>query len=235
VRFACWLPSPASRLVLFRPVFLEPGLWGCGLPCLRWAVCSAAPRRHRPKKAILAGADSVGENRAQELSNKYEFFKKNGCHIHFIGQLQTNKVKYIVDKVSLIQSVDRLHLVEELDRRFTQADRVCSMLVQVNIGREPQKGGVLPEELPMLLETVMARSTLQLQGLMCVTPVCTRDEAAGWYEKMRLLYEKMRDAYGKEYFRWLSMGMSADYDVAILQGANMVRVGTAIFGSRPAR
>jgi PLP dependent protein len=173
------------------------------------------------KEAIAAGQKSFGENYAQEFREKLDLLP--GLDWHFIGALQTNKVKYVAGKAALVHTCDRLSLAAELSKRAAQEQRV---LLEVNIGREPQKAGVLPEEAAALLDQVRGLPRLRCEGLMCIPPA--EGESRVHFRALRELAETLG-------LRELSMGMSADYEAAIEEGATIVRVGTAIFGARAAR
>ncbi len=188
----------------------------------------------RIAEAVAAGARHVGENRAQEFRDKLDFFKENGLDAHLIGQLQTNKVKYVIGNASLIQSVDRLELAKEISRLAVKAGITQNVLAEVNIGGEAQKGGIAPCELKDLLSVISELPGIRVKGLMCVPPA-VGEEARRYFASMRRLFEDIASAGipGVD-MRELSMGMSGDYKSAIKEGATMVRVGTAIFGARPA-
>lgn len=181
-------------------------------------------------EALEAGVTCVGENRVQELLGKLDFFNQRKIDVNLIGQLQTNKVKYIKGKVKLIQSLDRLGLAEAISRREPGVPQ--DVLVQVNIGGEEQKGGVAPDRLGEFLAQVAQMPGLQVQGLMCIPPFGEPPERTrGHFARMRRLFEDAGAIPGVT-MRHLSMGMSADYTQAILEGSTMVRVGTALFGAR---
>jgi len=189
----------------------------------------------RIAEAVAAGAKSVGENRVQEYREKQEFFKDNGLEVHLIGQLQTNKVKYIVGNGVLIQSVDRMELAKEISRVALNRGVIQDALIEVNIGGEAQKGGVAPEGLIGFLELVSALPNIRVKGLMCVPPAVGQDGARVYFAAMRRLFEDIRGMNMPNVdMLELSMGMSGDYKAAVLEGATMVRVGTGIFGARPA-
>jgi pyridoxal phosphate enzyme (YggS family) len=171
----------------------------------------------RLREAFEAGQRVFGENYAQELRAKADALP--GAEWHFIGALQTNKARIVVGRAALIHTCDRLSLARELAKRAA-SQRV---LLEVNIGREPQKSGALPQDVPALLDAVRALPTLRCEGLMCIPP------AAG---DPRPHFRALRELAGKLGLRELSMGMSADYETAIEEGATIVRVGTAIFGAR---
>jgi pyridoxal phosphate enzyme (YggS family) len=177
------------------------------------------------RQAVAAGVAALGENRVQEAREKIEAIG-HPVPWHLIGSLQTNKAKDAVRLFDWIHSVDRLELAQELSRRAHLAERTVNILLQVNLGDEPQKGGVAPTELKRLCEAVAGLPGLRVRGLMAIPPAAPLPEdTRPHFRTLRAL----RDGLGLEH---LSMGMSADYEVAIEEGATMVRVGTAIFGPR---
>jgi PLP dependent protein len=182
----------------------------------------------RIQAAVAAGAVALGENRVQEAKEKVTALGRP-VPWHLIGSLQTNKARDAVMLFDWIHSVDRMELARELDRRAHAAGRKVSGLLQVNLGDEPQKGGAAPGEVKALLDELRGLHHLEIRGLMAIPPQVPDAEAARPY--FRRLRE-LRDATGLEH---LSMGMSADYAVAIEEGATMVRVGTSIFGPREKR
>ena len=186
----------------------------------------------RIAQAVAAGVTEIGENRAQEFTEKLTFYKQNHLRAHFIGQLQTNKVKYICGKADLIQSVDREPLLDAICTYAQKHDLVQDILIEVNIGHEAQKGGVLPEDLPALAERIAVQPHVRLRGLMCVPPVGEPESVRPYFREMRAWYERLKTAYPELPIDTLSMGMSHDFDTAIEEGATTVRVGTAIFGPR---
>lgn len=186
----------------------------------------------RIAEAVKAGVTEIGENRAQEFTEKLNFYKQNQLRAHFIGQLQTNKVKYICGKADLIQSVDREPLLDAIAAYAEKHGVTQDILIEVNIGREAQKGGVVPESLIPLTERIASLDCIRLHGLMCVPPAIDRESVRPYFREMRAWYERLKGAYPKLPIDTLSMGMSHDYDVAIEEGATTVRVGTAIFGPR---
>lgn len=170
----------------------------------------------------------LGENRVQELVDKYR--EGQSFDWHFIGNLQTNKVKYIIDKVKLIHSVSSVHLAEEIDKQAKKHNLVMPILLQINMGREPSKSGFYLEDIPSALEEVSRLSNVDIQGLMAVMPIADTAELIELYKTLGDTYRKFRQKYN---FKYLSAGMTSDYLSAIkYAGANMVRVGTAIFGKR---
>ena len=187
----------------------------------------------RIAKAIEANCKEVGENRAQELVDKYSFFKSNNQFTHFIGQLQQNKVKYLVGRADLIQSADRLDVFSEINRIADKHGLIQNTLVEINIGDEPQKAGVLPQYLPELLKRISEMPSVCVRGLMCVPPVVGLEEQRRYFAHMRELFINMKRLDLPNVFMdELSMGMSRDYPLAVAEGATMVRIGSAIFGER---
>ena len=180
--------------------------------------------------AADAGIRLVGENRAQEFSEKLTFYEQRNLEAHFIGQLQTNKVKYICGYAALVQSVDRTALLEAIARRAATIGVVQPILLQVNIGSEPQKGGFAPEALDEYVEAALAEKTVRLCGLMCVPPAGEPESARPYFRRMRQLFERLQAQVPTATV--LSMGMSHDYSIAVEEGATLVRVGTGIFGAR---
>ena len=179
----------------------------------------------RVRLAIAAGVAALGENRVQEAKEKIEALGRP-VPWHLIGSLQSNKARDAARLFDWIHSVDRLELAQELSRR---AERVLNILLQVNLGDEPQKGGVAPAELKRLHEVVAALPNLKVRGLMAIPPATEQPEQARpFFRQLR----ELREQLGLEH---CSMGMSADFEVAIEEGATMVRVGTAIFGPRAPR
>ena len=183
-------------------------------------------------EAFSCGLKTVGENHAQEVREKLIFYKQNGAELHFIGQLQSNKVKYIIGNAFLIQSVDREKLLLEIDSLARKMGAAQSVLLQVNIGNEEQKGGVSVDNLPYLLELACGLKNVRVEGLMCVPPDVDPESARAYFAKLYGLREKFSSMFPELSLNELSMGMSHDYPEAILEGATMVRVGTAIFGKR---
>ncbi|MBR6030322.1 MAG: YggS family pyridoxal phosphate-dependent enzyme [Clostridia bacterium] len=182
---------------------------------------------------LEAGITEIGENRVQEILAKQEALAGK-FSIHLIGSLQTNKVKYIMKGVCLIQSVDRLKLAEEISRQAVRQETVMPVLVQVSPVGEQQKGGVLPEEVRPLLRAISGMEGLKVRGLMAVMPAWQDQEALEpLFAQMRTLYDHLRqEALPGIEMEELSMGMSGDYPLAARYGATMVRVGSAIMGAR---
>lgn len=179
------------------------------------------------------GLPVAGENKVQEFLSKYDDLKGR-CPLHIIGHLQTNKVKSIVGKVDMIQSVDSIRLAEEIAKRSREKGIVTDVLCEINIGREENKGGIMPEETEEFVSRLVETEGIRLRGLMTMAPVCEKnDEYKKYFSKT---YDIYLDILGKKSHNIiepiLSMGMSDSYEVAIEEGANLVRVGSSIFGSR---
>ena len=185
------------------------------------------------RAAVAAGIDALGENRVQELLEKYGQGAYEGAPLHFIGHLQRNKVRQIIGKVDLIHSVSSLELLTEIDRQAEKHGLTQPVLLEVNIGREESKSGFLPEELFDAARAARDFSHVSVQGIMAIPPV--EQEKHGnlpyFQEVARLYIDISRELYHNE-LKYLSMGMSDDFDDVIAAGANMVRVGSAIFGAR---
>ena len=188
----------------------------------------------RVRQAIEAGVDICGENRVQELQEKYALGAYEGCPLHFIGHLQKNKVKYIVGKVGLIHSVDSVALASEINKRAAALGIVQDILLEVNIGAEPAKSGFAPGELSCALDAMAGFGSIRVLGLMAIPPICERsEENRVYFRRMKQLFIDIgQKKYDNVLMQLLSMGMSADYEVAVEEGANLVRVGTGIFGAR---
>ena len=190
----------------------------------------AVTKLHSPEEiceALKCGVAITAENKVQELLKKYDLVQSPQWHL--IGHLQTNKVKQIIGKVSLIHSVDSLHLAEEINKRAAALGIVQDVLIQVNAASEQQKSGISSEELPGLLDSIKPLTNVRVRGLMQIAPYAEDSEDVRiYFKQLKQLYEK----YRTDDFRYLSMGMSGDYEVAIEEGSNMVRIGTAIFGAR---
>lgn len=185
------------------------------------------------RQAVAAGIDALGENRVQELLEKYEQGAYVGAPLHFIGHLQRNKVRQIVGKVELIHSVSSLPLLAEIDRQAEKQGLVQPVLLEVNIGGEESKSGFDPSQIYQAAEEALRFSHVQVQGLMTIPPVAQEIHGNLPYfqEVYRLYIDISRELYHNE-LKYLSMGMSDDFEDAIAAGANMVRVGSAIFGAR---
>lgn len=185
--------------------------------------------------AISLGLKYIGENKVQEMLSKYDDYKLgDSCQLHLIGHLQTNKVKQVVGRVSMIQSVDSVKLLKEISKASLNIGVVTNALIEVNIGKEESKTGIMPELLPEILCEVTQNKGVKIRGLMCIPPICdNKAELFAYFDKMNKLFvdisSKKLDNVCMDY---LSMGMSDDYYEAILHGSNMVRIGSKLFGAR---
>lgn len=184
--------------------------------------------------AINLGLDHIGENKVQELLSKYDSYNLEKCSLQFIGHLQTNKVRQIVDKVDLIQSVDSVKLANEIAKQSIKLNKITDILVEVNIGREENKSGVYPENIEELLCEISKIEGISVKGLMTIPPICdNKHKISKYFNNMHNIFidisQKKLDNISMTI---LSMGMSADYYEAILEGANMVRIGSSLFGAR---
>ena len=186
----------------------------------------------RMAEVVAAGILAFGENHAQELTEKKTFFEQQGCRVHFIGQLQTNKIKYVCGFADMIESVDRENLAAQLQQKADTRGIVQDVLIQVNIGAEDQKGGVPDEDLDSFAESFALCANLRLRGLMCVPPAVEAEQARVFFRKMRAHFDRLSMQWSTNGFDTLSMGMSHDFAVAIEEGATQVRVGSRIFGAR---
>ncbi len=188
----------------------------------------------RVKEAVAAGVDACGENRVQELVQKQPLGAYEGVPIHFIGRLQTNKVNKVVGKVDLIESVDRLELLEVVNKTALRLGVRQDILFEVNIGGEEQKGGFTPEETLALAAKMGDYPGVKLCGLMTIPPISEKKgDNCKYFEKMRNLFIDIREKkYDNVSMVCLSMGMTDDFEDAISEGSTMIRVGTAIFGAR---
>ena len=186
------------------------------------------------QRAIDCGLKAVGENRVQEFREKAPFL--HGAEIHFIGHLQTNKVKQVVGKVDLIHSVDSERLLRAIDAQAAKQDLVQDILLEVNIAGEESKGGCTPEEARQLAQLTRELEHVRLRGLMAIPPISPEPGAnRPFFAAMRQLFVDIKANMGDNQCNMdcLSMGMSGDYPDAIAEGATLVRVGTALFGPRP--
>ena len=182
------------------------------------------------REAIDAGATDIGENRVQEAAEKFPQLDRQVTR-HLIGHLQTNKVKPAVKLFDVIQSVDSEHLAAALDKAANSIGKVQNVLIQVNVAGEVQKSGVSLEELPSLINFVDTAKNLRLRGLMMIAPNFSDvEECRPLFRQMKKLFDELKAT--REGFDFLSMGMTHDYKIAVAEGANVVRVGTGIFGER---
>ncbi len=182
--------------------------------------------------AINKGIAYIGENKVQELLLKYDGVID--VHHHFIGHLQTNKVKDVVGKVELIHSVDSLKLAKEISKQSQKIGKTMDILLEINIGDEDSKWGFTPDNLENSIKEIAALTNIRICGLMAIPPICENaEDNRKYFKKMYQLFVDIRDKnIDNSYMNILSMGMSDDFDIAIEEGANLVRVGTALFGKR---
>ena len=184
--------------------------------------------------AIACGIKHIGENRVQELLEKYDHIEKNNVSIHLIGRLQTNKVKYIIDKVDLIHSVDSYKLASEISKRAQNIGKIQDVLVEVNIGNEESKGGVNPNDLLEFISTAAELDGIRICGLMCIPPKIQENGSnLKYFSNLKQLSVDINDKkIDNVSMNILSMGMSDDYEDAIKAGSSYIRVGQGIFGAR---
>lgn len=181
-------------------------------------------------EAAMLGIKDFGENRVQEYLKKREALDDT-VNWHIIGPLQSNKIKYILDDVYLLHSLDRLSLAQEIERQCENKNIFLSVLVQVNIAKEPTKSGVFEEDLAKFLEELSVLRRVRVKGLMAIPPPALDTDYNRWYfVRMYELFRRFKESFPA--FEYLSMGMSDDFEAAIVEGSNMVRIGTAVFGAR---
>lgn len=184
------------------------------------------------EKAYAEGMRDFGENKVQELMEKYENFHKD-VRWHFIGHLQTNKVKYLVDKVYLIHSLGSINLLNEIEKTFGKSNKIANTLVQINIGREESKSGILTEELYDFLSKIEECKYVSVKGIMVIIPKGDEDSNRRYFKETKKIFEDLKlKKYKNITMEILSMGMSQDYKIAIEEGSNLVRIGEGIFGKR---
>lgn len=185
------------------------------------------------KEAIDVGILDIGENRVQELETKYNLIG-NKINYHMIGHLQTNKVKNIIGKTRLIHSLDRISLAMELDKRAKNIDKVAEVLLQVNVAEEESKFGLKVEEVLHFIEEILSLNNIKVRGLMTVAPFTTdKILLRKVFRTLNVLKKDIESRnYGNLSMDYLSMGMTNDYELAIEEGSNMIRIGSAIFGKR---
>ncbi len=195
----------------------------------------AVTKTHPPElmnEAIRLGVTDIGENKAQEVRDKYS--QVEPVRWHLIGHLQRNKVKYVIDKVCMIHSVDSIGLMDEIERQAAKYERVMDILIQINISGEESKFGIAPQMVDDLLQHAQMLQYVQVKGLMTIIPK-TDDSITKrlHFDNMKRIFVDIQSkTYDNVHMKYLSMGMSGDYMDAIASGANMVRVGSAIFGKR---
>ncbi len=187
----------------------------------------------RIKELLAQGVVNLGENRVQELLQKYDELSEKPVW-HQIGQLQTNKVKYIIDKVSLIHSVDSEKLAEEIDKQAKRHNKVMDILVEINVANEASKAGISLSAASSFIEKISKLENIKVKGLMTVAPFVEKPEKnrEEFIKMAKLFVDIQHKCINNIYMQFLSMGMTNDYEIAIEEGANIVRIGTGIFGQR---
>lgn len=185
------------------------------------------------EEAVACGVTAVGENRVQEAKQKFEGYAGNSVEWHLIGHLQVNKVRQAVPMFDLIHSVDSVRLLKEVERIAERENKVQRILLQVNTAREESKFGMSAEDLPAMIALAQNCPHVKVEGLMCMAPYSENPEAARpVFRKAAILFADMKQHFAPGQIQFLSMGMTNDFVAAIAEGANIVRVGTAIFGAR---
>lgn len=192
------------------------------------AVTKTVPYE-RVNYAVSEGVTLLGENRVQEYLSKKDFYDKN-AEVNFIGHLQSNKIKYIIDSVTMIHSVDSFRLAAEIDKQAEKIHKCMDVLIEVNVGREDSKSGVFPEMLEELVYEAAQLKNIKIRGLMTIPPIFDTEKS---FEKMQRLFNDLQQKrIGNTQIDTLSMGMSSDYALAVKYGSNIVRIGSGIFGTR---
>lgn len=188
----------------------------------------------RVNAAIAAGVHLLGENKAQELVEKYDDYDKSGASIHFIGHLQSNKVRQIIDKVDMIQSLDSESLAKEINRQCEKIGRDMDCLIEVNIGKEDSKSGIYVEDIWKFMEKISVYSHINIKGIMSIPPISVNDKEKEYYfsQMYKLFIDMKEKTLDNTHIEVLSMGMSDDFELAIKHGSNLIRIGTSLFGHR---
>lgn len=196
-------------------------------------ICVSKTRQIQEIEEVYKlGAREFGENKVQEFIEKYESLPKD-IKWHFIGHLQTNKVKYLVGKVHLIHSLDSIHLLREIEKRYAQKDKVANLLIQINIGKEEAKTGIAIEELENLIKACEVCNNIKIKGIMATIPIGNEESCRKYFSKMKLIFDNLKTSQHKNVcMEFLSLGMSKDFKIALENGSNMIRLGASIFGER---
>jgi len=227
--------SIAENIAYIRTQIAEAAI-AAGRDPKEITLCAATKMNNADnvRQAIAAGIDCCGENRVQELTQKLAENAYEGAPVHFIGHLQTNKVKQVVGKVDLIQSVDSLRLLEAIQKEAAKQNICQNILLEVNVGNEESKSGLSVKELPAILEQMVNYPNISLRGLMAIPPICenSTDSCKFFQEMYNLSVDITAKKYDNVRVDVLSMGMSDDFREAIACGSTMIRIGTAIFGAR---
>lgn len=184
-------------------------------------------------RALLqAGVTDIGENRVQEMLEKQPQLNDIEHKMHLIGHLQRNKAKFLPGNIEMLQSLDSAETMTALEKAYSAAGKTLDVLIEVNIGAEDSKNGVRPDAVEALADKVLASDTLRLKGLMAIPPICEGELVRRYFEQMHHLFIDIKAKKGDNAINVLSMGMSSDFEYAIMEGATMVRVGTDLFGPR---
>ncbi|WP_019228527.1 YggS family pyridoxal phosphate-dependent enzyme [Sedimentibacter sp. B4] len=188
----------------------------------------------RAREAVMGGLENLGENRVQEIMNKYDELQDLQVKWHMIGHLQKNKVKYIIDKVEFIHSVESIELAAEINKRASQHNIISNILIELNIGEEESKFGINEISVYEFVSSMEQFENIKVMGLMTVAPYCENPEDVRWvFKKMKEIFDKISSMNLKNtQMKYLSMGMTNDFEIAIEEGSNIVRIGTAVFGKR---
>ena len=196
-------------------------------------ICVSKTRKiHEIEEAYASGARDFGENKVQELLEKYDSLSED-VRWHFIGHLQTNKVKYIVGKVHLIHSLDSIRLLQEIEKRYGASNEIANLLIQVNIGKESTKNGVDVEEIDSIINAAKECNNIKIKGLMATIPIGDEESCRRYFSQMKTIFDNLKTYEHKNIsMEFLSLGMSGDYHIALEVGSNMIRLGDSIFGKR---
>lgn len=184
-------------------------------------------------EAYQCGIRDFGENKVQELMYKIEHFNKEDVTWHLLGHLQRNKVKYIVGKVNLIHSLDSIKLLEEIEKQYAKTGLIAHVLIEINIGKEQNKSGIMKEDLEELLNVIENCNYVNVEGLMTVIPIGDENSCRIYFKEVKNIFDNLsKRSFKNIKMKYLSMGMTGDYKIAIEEGSNMVRIGQGIFGKR---
>ncbi len=206
----------------------------CSLEKVKIIAVSKTFSSDKIKEAFNCGLDNFGENYVQEMVKKQEELKDLNIKWHFIGHLQKNKVKYIVGRIEYLHSLDSIKLAEILNKRYENQNKKLKCLIQINIGKESTKSGIFPEQIDEFFEKIVNFRNLLIKGFMCIPPFSIyKEESRKYFREMKKIFDKYQNLKTESIdICELSMGMSKDYEIAIEEGATMVRIGTLIFGER---
>ena len=183
-------------------------------------------------EAYKTGIRDFGENKVQELISKFDSIDSD-VRWHLLGHLQKNKIKYIVGKVWLIHSLDSIELLKEIEKQYGKKNEIANVLIQINIGKEESKTGIFIEDLPELLEECEKCTNVRVKGLMAIIPIANEEDCRFYFKEMKKVYDNLSiKSFRNIQMKYLSMGMSGDFNIAIEEGSNMVRIGEGIFGKR---